>query len=147
MKKSFLFLLFFALLATAPLAANDFGDRVRAAVLVRNLEDGVKIDRAPDQSILVRGSGSGAPEVMGTAHWGEDHFWWRWFDGPVESTAFALQAIVRIDPQNKLVEQVMNWLVNNRRGAQWNNTRDTAIAILALDDYLGVSGELKADTK
>ncbi len=132
--------------ALLALAANDLGDRERAAVLVRNLEDGVKIDRAPDQSILVRGSGSGAPEVMGTAHWGEDHFWWRWFDGPVESTAFALQAIVRIDPQNRLIEPVMNWLVKNRRGAQWNNTRDTAIAILALDDYLGVSGELKGDT-
>jgi alpha-2-macroglobulin len=132
--------------ALLALAAHDFGDADRAAVLVRNLEDGVKIDRAPDQSILVRGSGSGAPEVIGTAHWGEDHFWWRWFDGPVESTAFALQAIVRIDPKNALVEPVMNWLVKNRRGARWNNTRDTAIAILALDDYLGVSGELKGET-
>jgi alpha-2-macroglobulin len=132
--------------ALLALAAHDFGDAERAAVLVRNLEDGVKIDRAPDQSILVHGSGSGAPEVMGTAHWGEDHFWWRWFDGPVESTAFALQAIVRIDPKNALVEPVMNWMVKNRRGAQWNNTRDTAIAILALDDYLGVSGELKGET-
>ncbi|HSP17756.1 MAG TPA: alpha-2-macroglobulin family protein [Thermoanaerobaculia bacterium] len=132
--------------ALLALAAHDFGDAERAGVLVRNLEDGAKIDRAPDQSVLVRGSGSGAPEVMGTAHWGEDHFWWRWFDGPVESTAFALQAIVHIDPQNRLVEPIMNWMVKNRRGAQWNNTRDTAIAILALDDYLGVSGELKAGT-
>ena len=30
----------------------------------------------------------------------------------------------------------MNWLVKNRRGAQWSNTRDTAIALLALNDYL-----------
>lgn len=36
----------------------------------------------------------------------------------------------------------MNWLVKNRRGAQWNNTRDTAIALLALTDYLNVSHEL-----
>ncbi len=131
--------------ALLALAAHDFGIADRAAVLVRNLEDGVRIDRTPDRSVLVTGSGSGAPEVMGTAHWGEDRFWWRWFDGPMESTAFALQAIVRIDPQNALVEPVMNWLVKNRRGAQWNNTRDTAIAILALDDYLAATGELKDD--
>jgi uncharacterized protein YfaS (alpha-2-macroglobulin family) len=44
-----------------------------------------------------------------------------------------------------LIEPAMNWLVKNRRGAQWTNTRDTAIAVLALNDYLKVSGELKGD--
>ncbi len=39
----------------------------------------------------------------------------------------------------------MNWLVKNRRGAQWNNTRDTAIALLAMNDYLERSGELRGD--
>ena len=63
-------------------------------------------------------------------------FWWRWYEGPVETTAFALQALVDDRSEEQLVEPAMNWLVKNRRGAQWNNTRDTAIAILALDDYL-----------
>ncbi|HEX9161000.1 MAG TPA: alpha-2-macroglobulin family protein, partial [Thermoanaerobaculia bacterium] len=129
--------------ALLALTAHDFGDQ-RAGVLVRNLEDGVKIDRDPASSVLGPRS-SAVPETMGTAHWGEDDFWWRWFDGPVESTAFALQALVRIDPQNRLIEPVMNWLVKNRRGAQWNNTRDTAIAILALNDYLAVSREFEGD--
>ena len=118
------------------LAAHDFGDSEKTAVLVRNLEDGVKIDR---------GAESDAKETMATARWGAAHFWWHWYDGPVESTAFALQALVRIDPQNKLIEPAMNWLVKNRRGAQWNNTRDTAIAVLALNDYLTASGELQSD--
>jgi uncharacterized protein YfaS (alpha-2-macroglobulin family) len=39
----------------------------------------------------------------------------------------------------------MNWLVKNRRGAQWSNTRDTAISLLALNDYLEASGELAND--
>src|SRR5262249_39876036 len=130
------------------LATHDFGDAQKTAVLVRNLEDGVKIDRAPDQSVLLRDGGSSAPETMATAHWGVDQrFWCRWYDGPVESTAFALAALVRVDPQNKLIEPAMNWLVKNRRGAQWNNTRDTAIAILALNDYLVASGELQGDMK
>ncbi len=45
--------------------------------------------------------------------------------------------------QNKLIEPVTNWLVKNRRGAQWSNTRDTAIAVLTLNDYLRTSGELQ----
>ncbi|MGZ8851284.1 MAG: alpha-2-macroglobulin, partial [Thermoanaerobaculia bacterium] len=94
--------------ALLALALHDLGDATRAAVMVRNLEDGVKIDRAPDKSILVRGSGSGAAETMATARWGEQASWWRWHDGPVESTAFALEALVRIDPTNKLIEPAMN---------------------------------------
>ena len=37
----------------------------------------------------------------------------------------------------------MNWLIKNRRGANWSNTRDTAIVVLAMNQYLKTSGELK----
>lgn len=133
--------------ALLALAAHDFGDSARASVLIRNLENGVKIDNAPDRSVLVPGSGANAAETMATAHWGEDGFWWRWYEGPVESTAFALRALVRIDPANKLIEPAMNWLVKNRRGAQWSNTRDTAISVLALNDYLIASGEAASNIR
>lgn len=128
--------------ALLALTAHRYGNAERANTLIRNLEDGVKIDRTPDQSVLIRGEGSTA-ETMATAHWGATGFWWRWHEGPIETTAFALQALVTIQPDHKLIEPAMNWLVKNRRGAQWTNTRDTAIAVLALNDYLKVSGELK----
>jgi uncharacterized protein YfaS (alpha-2-macroglobulin family) len=130
------------------LAAHDFGNAERANVLVRNLENGARIDRAPDASVLIHGSNgrtAASEETMATAHWGQDASWWRWSDGPVESTSFALMALVEIDPTNKLIEPVTNWLIKNRRGAQWNNTRDTAITILALDEYLHASGELASE--
>jgi uncharacterized protein YfaS (alpha-2-macroglobulin family) len=129
--------------ALLALTAHRYGDTERTSVLVRNLEDGAIIDRAPDTSILIKGET--AAETMATAHWGAKQFWWRWYEGPVETTAFVLQALVTIDPDNKLVEPAMNWLVKNRRGARWNNTRDTAIAILAFNDYLQRSGELAGD--
>jgi uncharacterized protein YfaS (alpha-2-macroglobulin family) len=129
--------------ALLALAAHDFGENDRAKVLIRNLEDGVKLDRKPDESVLVSSTaGTSAAETMATAHWGADRFWWHWWEGPVETTSFALQALMAVDPENKLVEPTMNWLVKNRRGAQWSNTRDTAIALLALNDYLQKSGEL-----
>lgn len=129
--------------ALLALTAHRWGDMERARILVRNLQDGVRIDRAPDQSVLLKGET--AAETMGTAHWGSSGFWWRWYEGPVETTSFALQAMITIDPKNALIEPAMNWLVKNRRGAQWNNTRDTAIALLAMNEYLQKSGELSGD--
>lgn len=131
--------------ALLALAAHQFKQSERAKTLVENLENGVKIDRAPDTSIIQRSRQSSDESVIATAHWGEDGIYWRWSDGGVEATAFALRAMLAIDPQNQLIEPVTNWLIKNRRGAQWSNTRDTAIAVLTFNDYLRQSGELKAE--
>jgi uncharacterized protein YfaS (alpha-2-macroglobulin family) len=129
--------------ALVALAAHDFGYQEQARTLVENLENGVKIDEHPDTSIVQQGAQASDPSVIATAHWGEDGVYWRWSDGGVEATSFALRALLAIDPQNKLIEPVTNWLIKNRRGAQWNNTRDTAIVVMTLDDYLRVSREVQ----
>ena len=129
--------------ALLALAAHHYGFRQQATTLIANLENGVKIDSRPDTSIVQRGAQASDPSVMGTAHWGEDGIYWRWSDGGVEATSFALRALLAIDPKNKLIEPVTNWLIKNRRGAQWSNTRDTAIVVLTLNDYLRVSGEVQ----
>ena len=133
--------------ALLALSAHNYGFDDQAKTLVANLENGVKIDNSPDQSVLINGGATtnSPSSVMATAHWGEDGVYWRWSEGGVEATAFALRALLAIDPQNKLVEPVSNWLLKNRRGAQWSNTRDTAITVLAMNDYLRVSGELASD--
>ena len=51
--------------------------------------------------------------------------------------------MLAIDPDNALIPQATSWLIQNRRGAQWSNTRDTAIALLALTDYLRASDEIR----
>ncbi|MFO1514229.1 MAG: MG2 domain-containing protein [Verrucomicrobiota bacterium] len=131
--------------ALLALSAHYFHHADKAKILIENLENGVKRDDRPDTSVLIGGAAPNNAGVMGTAHWGEDGIYWRWSDGGVEATAFALRALLTIDPQNKLIEPVTNWLIKNRRGAQWSNTRDTAIVVLAMNDYLRVSGELKGD--
>jgi len=130
--------------ALLALSAHYFHYNDKAKTLIENLENGVKRDDRPDTSVLIGGKPENAG-VMGTAHWGEDGIYWRWSDGGVEATAFALRALLTIDPKNKLIEPVTNWLIKNRRGAQWSNTRDTAIVVLAMNDYLRVSGELKPE--
>ncbi|HKV38960.1 MAG TPA: alpha-2-macroglobulin, partial [Blastocatellia bacterium] len=132
--------------ALLALAAHNYGYQDRARTLVENLENGAVIDSAPDRSVIQIGPASSTASVIGTAHWGEDGVYWRWSEGGIESTAFALRAMLAIDPKNRLIEPVTNWLIKNRRGAQWSNTRDTAICVLTLDDYLRQSGELQPDT-
>lgn len=127
--------------ALLALSVHNFGDSEKAQTLVRNLENGVKLDRTPDTSIVQRGNRQSLDSVMATAHWGEDGIYYRWSDGGVEATSFVLRALLAIDPKNRLIEPVTNWLIKNRRGAQWSNTRDTAITILALNDFLRVSDE------
>jgi alpha-2-macroglobulin len=131
--------------ALLALSAHNYGFNDQAMTLVENLENGVKVDNQPDTSVVMQGAQQSSQAVIGTAHWGEDGIYWRWSDGGVEATAFALRALLAIDPQNKLIEPVSNWLIKNRRGAQWSNTRDTAITVLAMNDYLRVSGELSPD--
>jgi len=127
------------------LSTYNYGYRDKAKTLIRNLINGVKIDKAPDTSIIQRGHAQSHEAVIGTAHWGEDGIYRRWSDGGVEATAFALLALLTIDPQNELIGPVTNWLIKNRRGAQWSNTRDTAITILSLNKYLKESGELESN--
>ncbi|HXV77302.1 MAG TPA: MG2 domain-containing protein [Candidatus Polarisedimenticolaceae bacterium] len=129
------------------LAAHELGQTERAETLVRNLANGVERDRSPDTSIVSRGAPHGSDAVIGTAHWGSDRFYWRWSEGAIEATAFALRALLAIDPENELVEPATEWLIRNRRGAQWSNTRDTAFVVLALTDYLTASGELSREAE
>jgi len=133
--------------ALLALATYHYGFKKQAKTLVENLENGVIIDKTPDTSIVQRGLKQSQQGVMATAHWGEDGIFYRWSNGGVEATAFALRALLTIDPKNKLVEPVMNWLIKNRRGANWSNTRDTAIVVLAMNHYLKTSGELKGGIK
>jgi uncharacterized protein YfaS (alpha-2-macroglobulin family) len=127
------------------LAVHGYGDSEKSAVLVRNLANGVVRDDKPDTSVLLSTINNQPSTAPATAHWDKADGWWRWYEGGVESTAFVLRALLAIDPKNELVEPAANWLLKNRRGAQWSNTRDTAIVILALNDYLRTTGELKAE--
>ncbi|MCW5557019.1 MAG: alpha-2-macroglobulin, partial [Verrucomicrobiae bacterium] len=128
--------------ALLALVAHRFGWASQARVLVENLENGVVREDRPDRSVIYGGAVSGGSAAP-TLHWGGRGSYGRWTDGEVEATAFAVRALLATDPQNKMLEPAVTWLLQNRRGASWSNTRDTAITLLALTDYLAATGELK----
>ncbi len=136
----------------AVLACVGFGRADDARKMAATLANGVQVDKNPENSRIGAGTTSSPSSAAGaaaagiaTAHWGADGTWRRWSDSPVETTAFALRALLAVDPAHPLAEPAMRWLVQNRRGASWSNTRDTAIAVLALDRWLDRSGELARD--
>ncbi len=77
---------------------------------------------------------------MGT--YTEYEFWWFWWNNDIEVNAWALKALVAIDPQNELAPRLVKWLLNNRRnGYYWRSTRDTALVIAAMAEFMHVTGE------
>lgn len=108
-------------------ALSEFkrGNKQHSDILARNLIDGMMEDKDNE-----------------TLHWGEAGVNYHWSEGGVESTAFVIKALSQLDPQNANITKAVKWMALNRRGARWKNTRDTAIAILGLSDYLKATQEL-----
>lgn len=52
------------------------------------------------------------------------------------STALALDAFVRIRPDDPLIPDIVRYLMSQRQPQGWGSTNETAFAILALTDYL-----------
>ncbi len=116
-----------ALLALGLLAV---GERQRAGLV------GVEIERT------VKATDS-------EAHWetkGDSRFLYLSERADLEATALSVRALAQVAPRSPLLPRAARWLVASRRnGTYWNSTRDTAMVILGLTEYLRGSQELAAD--
>ncbi|MGA3159861.1 MAG: MG2 domain-containing protein [Terracidiphilus sp.] len=65
-----------------------------------------------------------------------------WDDTSNETTAFALKLLARQDRSSGLLPRAAQWLGKHRDGDYWYSTKQTAMVIGGLTDYLAVSGEL-----
>lgn len=61
------------------------------------------------------------------------------------TTAIALQALLRIDPENPLVSKVMRGLLASRENGHWDTTQSTAASLLSLIAYMRQTNELAYD--
>ena len=55
------------------------------------------------------------------------------------TTALALDALVRVEPDHPLVVKAVRWLQAQRQGKSWGTTQETSYALLALSDYVVAS--------
>lgn len=81
--------------------------------------------------------------------------WWSWFGAEFETQALYLRLLDRVDGAilEKLAlrddaPRLVKYLLNNRKNATyWNSTRDTAVCVEALAEYLVKTDELNATQK
>lgn len=77
---------------------------------------------------------------------GNGGYWWCWYGDEIEAHAWYLKLLNRVDPKGPRASRLVKYLLNNRKHATyWNSTRDTALAIEALAEFIKASGEDKPD--
>jgi len=73
-------------------------------------------------------------------------YWWCWYGSEYEAQAYYLKLLALTDPKSETAAGLVKYLLNNRKHATyWNSTRDTALCVEAMADYLRASGEDKPD--
>ncbi|MBI3828113.1 MAG: alpha-2-macroglobulin [Planctomycetes bacterium] len=76
----------------------------------------------------------------------ENNCWWNWYGSEFEAQAYYLKLLSAVDGKGEKAARLVKYLLNNRKHATyWNSTRDTAICIEAMADFLKASGEDKPD--
>jgi len=73
-------------------------------------------------------------------------YWWYWYGSEYEAHAYYLKLLARTDSKGQLASRLVKYLLNNRKHATyWNSTRDTAICIEAMAEYMRASEEDRPD--
>lgn len=71
-----------------------------------------------------------------------DNYWWYWYGSEYEAQGYYLKLLSAVDPKSEKASRLVKYLLNNRRHATyWNSTRDTAVCVEAMADYLTASVE------
>jgi len=77
--------------------------------------------------------------------WGGKSWHYNWQDDYVETTAFAVKSLVQVKYGSPHINSGIRYLLTQKRGKGWRSTKDTAMIIFALVDYLEKSEELEPD--
>ena len=108
------------------IALDKQGEQEKLAMILRNIGQYVQQDDE-NQTAWLR-----LPEG----------FWWYWYGSEYEAHAYYLKLLSRTDPHGELAARIVKYLLNNRKNATyWNSTRDTALCIEAMADFIRQSGE------
>ncbi len=79
------------------------------------------------------------------AHWEEGRIDYWTMNTNTRSTAIVLDALTRLKPDSGLVTNAVRWLMVARKEGHWETTQETAWSLIALTDYMEMTGELEAD--
>ena len=113
------------------LALHKIEDVVKRDMIIKNIEQFLVEDDENQSAWLELGNGS---------------YWWSWYGSENEAHAYYLKLLSVTDPKGQKASRLVKYLLNNRKhSTYWNSTRDTALCIEAMADYLKASGEDEPD--
>lgn len=113
------------------LALEKQGRKTELSMVLENIGEFVELDDE-NQTAWLRMNNGG--------------YWWFWFGDEIEAHAIYLKLLSKTSPTDSRASRLVKYLLNNRKHATyWNSTRDTALCIEALSDYLAASGEARPD--
>lgn len=79
------------------------------------------------------------------AFWKSDVPRYYWNDDQIEATAYGLNAIAKLRPNDPIVAKIVNWLLLERKGDRWRSTKDTAAIVKAALDLAKATNEEAKD--
>ncbi len=74
--------------------------------------------------------------------WAPEDRSWLWYRDTIESHAFALRALMALDPKDPRRDGLVQWLFLNKKLNHWKSTRATAEVVYALVKHLESAGQL-----
>jgi uncharacterized protein YfaS (alpha-2-macroglobulin family) len=83
----------------------------------------------------------------GMVYWSGKEWHYNWQDDRVQSTSFAVKALIKSGNKSDLISKAVSWLIMQKQGYSWRSTQETAAVIFALTDYLKTTNELNPDYK
>jgi hypothetical protein len=81
----------------------------------------------------------------GMVFWSGKEWHYNWQDDIVQSTSFAVKALIKSGSKSDLIPKAVNWLIMQKQGYSWRSTQETATVLFALCDYLKTTNELNPD--
>ncbi len=101
-------------------------------------------DSSPAQSLIADLNDTANLTAAG-AHWENIEQDWNNLSSDISGTAISLSAMLRVEPDNLILPNVVRWLMVARTAGHWPTTYETAWSIHALADWMVISGELEAN--
>jgi uncharacterized protein YfaS (alpha-2-macroglobulin family) len=96
------------------------------------------------QTLLSDLVGDAVVSATGT-HWEEAKpDYWN-MNTNIRTTAIAIWALSRLEPDSDLLPNAVRWLMSVRQEGYWESTQTTSWALLGLVEYMRASGELQGD--
>lgn len=113
------------------MALHKVEDMEKRDMVIRNIEQFLVEDKENQTAYL---------------NLGNDGYWWYWYGSEYEAHAYYLKLLSLVAPKSERAAGLVKYLLNNRKNATyWKSTRDTALCVEAMADYLRASGEDKPD--